>query len=83
LVEVGDCVGLIANEVIEAVGGGRVDEGVANPETGSDAVKKLVKLFMMGFRHSRLINVCNCLESSFNTILLNLTRLKSGHEVFS
>ena len=37
-VEVGDGVGLVADEVVEAVRAGGVDEAVAYPLAGSDAV---------------------------------------------
>jgi hypothetical protein len=38
LVEVGDGVDLITNNVVEAVGNVGVDEAVANPLTSSDAM---------------------------------------------
>ena len=37
LVEVRDCVGLVADEVVEAVGAVGVDEAVAYPLAGADA----------------------------------------------
>ena len=40
VVEVRDGVGLVADEVVEAVRGVGVDEAVANPFSGSDAVRR-------------------------------------------
>ena len=83
-VEVGDGVGLVADEVVEAVGAVGVDEAVADPLARADAVHDGTKsanfrplvLLLEECVYSRFINVANDLERILDAILLHRTRLQ-------
>ena len=62
----GDRVGLVTNEVVEAVGGVGVDKAVADPLTGTD----------------RLVDVRDDLKCRFNAVFFDLADVQCGDVIF-
>ena len=67
LVEVRNGVGLIADEVVEAVGAVGVDKAVADPLAGAD----------------RFVNIGDHFESRFDAVIFDLAGVESGDVVFA
>lgn len=70
-----DCVCLVADEVVEAVGRVGVDEDGADPLAGADA--ELLARVCLGWwkRHSLLADICDHLKRSLYAVVLDFTGL--------
>lgn len=67
LVEVGDCICLVTDQVVEAVGAVGVDEAISDPLTGAN----------------RFVNVGDYLECGFYAVLLNFASAESSGVVLA
>ncbi len=67
MVEVGDGVGLVADEVVESVGRVGVDEAVADPFARSDG----------------LVDVCDDLEGGLDAVFVGLAGVQAFYVCFS
>jgi hypothetical protein len=78
-----DGVGLIANQIVEAVCTISINEAVANPFSGSDAGGMSVTADSRRYIDIPLIDICDDFESSFYTVIFDLASLNSSKVVLS